>query len=482
MAKYKLSKDFSDEVAGRIAESKEFEDKLYDDRLAQLNKIYSGVKDLPNTKISDEAYAKAIADGVDKMLDNITSTHIGKAGGSLMYLALLLATLPISIGQVGTIHWEKKVTRFVRKAERPELLDAVQYINSYYRGLLKLDEMKDKLKLLGLPDDEIAFLMRISEAVPSVQDVITFAVREVYSPQIAERFGQFEGVDDVYDNAKTDLQSVGMSKETFRKYWAAHWGLPSTQMGFEMLHRGVISDSDLDLLLKSADVMPFWRDKIKAISYSPLTRVDVRRMHKMGILDKAGVKQAYKNIGYNDKDAELMTQFTIIYNQNPETAEQTDDDKKKSDYKDLTKADIIRNYQLGIVDRITAKQYLISIGFNEQESEFLLSRQDFIIDEERKDATIKYLQEAYTKGYLDKTTVVQEFGKLSLSSTAQDNYLKLWDLSKSIKIATPSRADIVAFVKAKIITVDTAIAELKKLGYPDIYINWYLKQAKVVTA
>ena len=34
-----------------------------------------------------------------------------------------------------------------------------------------------------------------------------------------------------------------------------------------MLHRGLINEGDLDLLLRSLDVMPYWRDRLKGIAY-----------------------------------------------------------------------------------------------------------------------------------------------------------------------------------------------------------------------
>ena len=89
-----------------------------------------------------------------------------------------------------------------------------------------------------------------------------------------------------------------MDKEVLQWYWRAHWELPSPTTGFEMLHRlhpdvlevigekykemGLNPDdlkTDLDTLkelLKISDYPKYWRDRLAAISYSPLTRVDLR--------------------------------------------------------------------------------------------------------------------------------------------------------------------------------------------------------------
>ncbi|GAI14199.1 unnamed protein product, partial [marine sediment metagenome] len=65
-------------------------------------------------------------------------------------------------------------------------------------------------------------------------------MREVYTPEIAEAFGQFDGLDEVVERASADIKAIGLTKETFAKYWAAHWMLPSVGQGFEMVHRAVI--------------------------------------------------------------------------------------------------------------------------------------------------------------------------------------------------------------------------------------------------
>lgn len=473
--KYKISKEFSQELNQRFASDNALYNKVYDDRLGELNKIYDNIKKLPDEKITPEQSAAAISAGIDKFITGITSNSLGQATGALMYAALMVSTLPFTIGSAGNIIWEKRLLRFIRKAERPELLSATDYIQTYYRGQLKPDELQDKLKMIGLPDPEITYLMKLTEFIPSANDVISFAVREAYTPSIAERFGQYEGADEVFETAKDDIAATGMSKETFRKYWAAHWGLPSIQQGYEMLQRGVITDSDLEMLMRAADIMPFWRDKLKSISYVPLTRVDVRRMNKMGILDKAGVKKAYMNIGYNNRDADLMTEFTLQYNKSPEAAEQTDTDKANAENKSLTKADIVSNYELGLITKAQATEFLGTIGYDSQEIDFIISRSDYTQAKQSLEDSIKYLKEAYTKGMITKIQAISELGKLAINTTAIDSYIKSWELDKSIKIATPSRADIMSFLSKGIISQDTARAELQKLGYSDTYIEWYFK-------
>ncbi|GAI69295.1 unnamed protein product, partial [marine sediment metagenome] len=88
----------------------------------------------------------------------------------------------------------------------------------------------------------------------------------------------------------------------------------SILQGFEMLHRDVITPEQLNSLFMATDIMPWWREKLQAISYSPLTRVDVRRVFKMGIIDREQVYRTYLDLGYNEEKAEWLTSFTEMQN------------------------------------------------------------------------------------------------------------------------------------------------------------------------
>ncbi|NVM24281.1 MAG: hypothetical protein HWN68_21185, partial [Desulfobacterales bacterium] len=210
-----------------------------------------------------------------------------------------------------------------------QLLAAYDIVRLWRREGIGEAKRDEELNALGFDTDRIEQLIKVSEEIPGARDIIAFAVREVYSPEIAAQFGQYEGADQVYKAAEKDLVAAGMTEETFTKYWAAHWVLPSMTQGYEMMHRAVIEDADLDRLMVAMDVMPWWRDKLKAISFSPYTRVDVRRMHKIGILSDDELIRAYQDVGYDEEKAARMAQFTIRYNFGPEAAEMTAEDRQR---------------------------------------------------------------------------------------------------------------------------------------------------------
>jgi hypothetical protein len=181
--------------------------------------------------------------------------------------------------------------------------------------------------------------------IPGPSDLIRFAVREAFTPQAVQEFGyhkefpvailpfmEMQGYGQtlpvqIPPGATT---TAGPDNRQFANwsdlYWWSHWDLPSPTQGYNMLHRLYSSsdygpspdydpsvkflDHDLDMLLKTADYPEYFRRRLTRISYNPLTRVDVRRMYKMDSLDEAGVYHAYRAIGYNDRNAKLLLEWT----------------------------------------------------------------------------------------------------------------------------------------------------------------------------
>lgn len=359
------------------------------------------------------------------------------------------------------------------------LLNGYEVVNLWRRGVLTEEDRNTQLQELGFTLDRINLLTHVTAQIPSALDVIAFAVREVYSPTIAEAFGQYEGVEEVLDVAEDDITATGMTRETFKKYWAAHWRLPSVGQGYEMLHRDVIDEDTLDHLMIALDIMPFWRDKLRAISFAPYTRVDVRRMHKLGIIDEAGLVRAYMDLGYDEARAEGMAEFTVLYNLDPEEREQTEEDQEKKRQKEATRAAVVKAFQTNIITEIEARGHLESLEYTDAAIELYLANAAFSVQEDITDDRLRTVHEAFVRRIYDYTTTVAKLGELNLPGAQVETLLELWTIEKDAKTSRPSKAELFKMHSAKVITTEILKTELEGHGYTDKYINWYLKFAKI---
>ena len=359
------------------------------------------------------------------------------------------------------------------------LFNITEAINLFRRGRIDKELMYDLTSKQGWTEDSTDAMARLTEAIPGATDIIAFAVREVYSPEIAEAFGQFEGVGDVYKAAETDITAIGMTKDTFTKYWAAHWMLPSVGQGFEMVHRNVIptegkaGELDLDKLLTALDIMPAWRDKLTAISYSPYTRVDVRRMHKLGILKEEDLLRAYMDLGYDTEKATGMADFTIAYNYEPPDNELTAAEKAMLKERDLTKADVMSGYKDALIQEDEARAALKALGYGISEIDYYISQIDYSREKAETDDYLKYYHDAYVRGIMDFGEVTDKIGALNLPATRSERLFELWDLEKRAKTSRPTKAELMTFLRKKVITDEVWNSEMLSIGYSPKYIEWY---------
>lgn len=361
------------------------------------------------------------------------------------------------------------------------LLNVIELISLHRRGVITEKVLKEEAVKLKWSEDRIDNLLKVTEVIPSAMDIISFAVREVYSPEIAEAFGQYEGLDEVWEKAKDDILAIGMTKETFGKNWAAHWMLPSVGQGFDMMHRGVIPFSStpeqplsLERLLVALDIMPAWREAITAISYSPYTRVDVRRMHKLGILSDEVLLKAYMDLGYDEEKASNMAAFTIAYNAEPIVIEETESDVEKAKEKDLTKGDILNGYRDALLTDSETKTALTMLGYDVSEVEYYISRIEFNKEKDETDDYLRYYHDAYIKSIMTHNELVDKLAALNLSGKRIEHLFKIWDLERLSRTNKPTKAELMAFLRKKIINKDIFIEEMKGLAYTDRYIEWYL--------
>lgn len=232
--------------------------------------------------------------------------------------------------------WEAEKARLGISPERwQSLLEAQREVleprdlqQALFRGVIGEPEALRRLQALSLTQTDAQILMDTWPELPQVGDVVRFGVREVYRPEIVEAF-QLDS--DFPDLGEPDWLRIGLATEEFRKFWRAHWELPSITQAFEMFHRTttdpiegfsqevelvdgttvhrIISEDRLDELLRVSDVMPAWRDPLTRIAFTPFTRVDIRRFYRTGVMDLADVQRAYLDIGYSEENALVQAEF-----------------------------------------------------------------------------------------------------------------------------------------------------------------------------
>ena len=359
----------------------------------------------------------------------------------------------------GDIHPDYAKTYLDAVLTKPASQDIVAY---QLRQDPSLSILEQELKKIGIHPKYTDVYKTLAYQIPPVADIITMAVREAFTPDIAAKFGQYQ---DFPDDLETYGAMKGLSKEWTQRYWAAHWALPSPQQGFEMLHRGVIDHAELNMLLRAQDVMPFWRDKLIQIAYRRLTRVDIRRMYKEGVLSESDVLESYLEHGYNAENAKRMTEFTI---------KQTLATLSK-----FTSGDIIKAFASRMISRGDAIGLLGDIGIRTEDANYIVSTAEYKRQWAFTDDQIAGIRNLYKKRVYDENQASDKLARLNLPAEQITVLMQQWHYEKIEELdATWTTAQTLKFLKRKLISPDRARQELNLNGYTDERINVLIRDSQ----
>lgn len=307
--------------------------------------------------------------------------------------------------------------------------------------------------------------MASPNATPSPSDLVRFELREVFRAE--DRHAALTPAPS--DTFIELMRRHGLDRYHAESYWAAHWDLPGLEKGFEMLHRLrpgrvegplTFTASDMRDLLKKQDVLPIYHDRLMAVSYAPLTRVDVRRMYKLGVLSKSQVSEAYKDLGYNDANAGFLADFT--------------ERDVKAETKELTRGDWLAAYREGIIGDVELTSALLSMGYDDDSAAFTLR-----LEKARKDAKAATERARHEKavatigrrvrrlsraGRLDEEVVRLELEELDVSDEGIARFFATYKVKPLPASKDLSRADELAAFRLGIVDETTLRERLARLG------------------
>lgn len=350
------------------------------------------------------------------------------------------------------------MTQEINEQVRPALLDVDRALNMSYRELIDEGTLLINLQKQGYTDLQISQLKEQYMFYPAPTDFIRFAVREVFNESVVTKWGYDAGFP---TEMEPHVKKAGMSMDILRWYWRAHWELPSPSMGAEMLHRGELTADELTELLQLADYAPGYIEKMINISYSPYTRVDARRMFEAGVLDEAGLKRAYLDIGYDNEKADNLVEWVKIYVQGSE--------------KELSRSLILNAYEIGLIDRPVTLEYIQGLGYDEAESELIIAIEDNKREQKEIEAALKLLRVQFSKSTISIEQFENKATDLGLSTSKISSELVKAHQDKDKTIVLPSRADLEKWLKGELITELQYTERMKEKGYQDRDIRNYIR-------
>lgn len=336
-------------------------------------------------------------------------------------------------------------------------LDENQVKIMYWRKLITMQDVIEKLRMIGKTDGDIENLVKTWEIIPSPQDLLWMVGKEAFEPDQIARYG----LDLEFPNEVKDyLNSMGLNDYWQMKYWIAHWTYPSVQQVLECMHRQIVTEDDVKEYYRVVEMPLFWREKLIQISYHPYTRVDVRRMNALGIIGPEKLEKAYRDIGYDEEHAKNLADFTIKYN--------------KGSKDELSRAQIFDFYKLGIITEQDTFLMMEEIGYDREITELFIKKTKLAIQKEYIKEVIDIAEHLYINNRINTGEVFSRLSKVNIATEKIENYISKWEVSKQKTRKLPNKDDLGKFFLAGIIDEKNYVQLMSENGYDRTHINYYI--------
>lgn len=328
-----------------------------------------------------------------------------------------------------------------------------------YRGVIPQAELPDRFRELGYTEArDYQEFYELGRQIPGPSDLVRFMLRDVDDPQIVQRFGLDDEFREKYQGLTRQwAEWQGLDEQTMGRYWRAHWSIPSPTQLYEMFHRlrhlppgdpQRVELADVETALKQADILPYWIPKLLAVSFRQLRLVDVRRAYFDGTITPPDVLQAYKELGYSDQNADLLTRHL-----------QT---QKRLAAK---RSPLVKQYAAGEINSGELRAELAEQGFEPDQADLAVSAGRARIEQARRKACSKATRRRFLAGEMDFIGVQTRLVDLGLDADQAMSLAEAWSCERSARGKEFGAAQLCKLFDQGLISGPDFVSRLEKVGW-----------------
>lgn len=318
----------------------------------------------------------------------------------------------------------------------------------WHREEISENDLDDRLRSLLIPTEDHDIVKKALFNYPGVQDLVRFAVREVFDDELATQLGLFSDLPPAFVD---EAVKAGLPEKYVRMFWGAHWNPPPLSQTFQMYHRGFIDKDELMNLIRVNDYMPNYRQQLVDIAFNPITRVDLRRIYADGFIDFEQLVKGYMDLGYNEENATLISDWV--------------DARYGEDRKEVTKADAVKLYKLGSYTYDDLFETLRDIGYTEEATVDIITKVDLEVYAKEKANIIKLMKKAYTKNSLTQGEISGKLTAFGLNTKEIDDLVTDWEIEIAAAIKYLPLETIQKIYKKEIWESPYVVNYLHNIGY-----------------
>jgi hypothetical protein len=228
---------------------------------------------------------------------------------------------------------------------------------------------------------------------------------------------------------------------------------PGPQEMLELMNRGEMSQGEVEQAIRESDIKNKYIPALIKLARRIPPMDNVRQAVARGSLDSgAGVKKLME-LGYNNEDAQILINEALA--------------RKHQATKDLAQSQIVGLYEIQAIDNGTAAGMLSELGFDSNESGFILALADSRRLVQYQNAAISRVHGLYVNHHIDRTQASLDMDGFGLPSTQRDALITLWDLERAANIKPLTLAQASKAFKDGIIEEAEYLDILNAMGYSE---------------
>ena len=336
------------------------------------------------------------------------------------------------------------------------------------RGQIARSDYATRLREDGSlhPEDQTE-LLALAKQIPGASDLIRYMQRDVDNQDVVNTFQLDSGFTDNYSGKTKEWAAwQGVDEDVMKREWRAHWSIPSPTQLYEMLHRlrhnpkfgGVEKvTADVTKALKQQDILPYWIDKLMAVSYHSLTRTDLARAYDRGwINDETYLNGCYQN-GYNDEDAKTLLKF-----------------QKSERYLAIKSSDFVYMFVNGEINESQLRTEAANQGYTDEVMDQVVEIAYNFRDYKLQGKIIHQLISAYKSCRINEEQLNQAAADQSIPPDLVRWHMEYAEDNSTCATRVEMAGHLCSMLDADLITSDEYISRMKRAKYDDIAIQHYL--------
>lgn len=378
--------------------------------------------------------------------------------------------------------WAQMLLDVQEQTLSPEIL-----LDLWRRKQITEAQFRDEMARQGFAAPWIDKVWELRYVEPPSSDVARFIIKDAYNDALSRDVGH----DDEWDETKNldAFQAAGVRERDALLLYRSAWQDPSRTEILQMFHRTTDASTDpsaerftddgeswtqvvgLESVrqgLRINDVPKLWRDRFAETSYLPLTRVDVRRMHKLGILTGPQVTRAYMDLGYSFANAKRLRAFT-------ESLNNVEAKNESETFRSPVRTRVITDFLAGTISQETAERVLAGVGYDATDTAQWWPAALELREANQRAAIRDDVGRLFVDGFWTAEQALARLSDAGFDDDTRSHLIEDWELDRELKMSRDllkeqrdlSKAEILEAYRDGISDRSSTVAFLVSAGYDD---------------